>query len=84
MSTGSQTGEAMLGMKKSKVELIALSRVCSVMKSWVRVPVAWCACQRAIEALRSILKAVGKGVLSGMVLRRATTLASSMFWSQMS
>ena len=82
ISTGSQTGETVVGMKKSKVAEMAQSRAFAVMKSWVRVLFAWCAFHRAMEAPRSILKAMGKGVLSGIVLRRATTSASSMVSSQ--
>ena len=72
-----------MGIKKSNVAEIAQSRAFSVTKSWVRVPFAQCAFQRAIEAPRSVLKVMGKGVLSGIAPRRATTSALLMLSSQM-
>ena len=83
ISTGSWTRETVVGIKKSNVAEMAQSRAFAMMKSWVRVPFARCAFQRAIEVPRSVLKAMGKGVLSGIVPRRATTSASLMLSSQM-
>ena len=76
-------GETTVGVKKLKVAEIAWLRAFVVTKLWVRVLAVQCAFQRAIEVPRSVLKAMGKGVLSSIAPRRASTSASSMLLSWM-